>query len=195
MILETVVISFPYSMTATVHLLRHAEGIHNLSTDNHSCRDPILTPAGQQQCHELALRSFGENDIQLVVASPMIRTIETARLVFGDLLLKRGLKIVALPELQEFSDSPCDIGSSPDDLAQLFARERVDLHFVSNGWNSKANAWAPRVPAIEARAQKVRQWLHERPEKEIVVVTHGELRARSTITEGTDGHQAAFCTF
>lgn len=33
--------------------------------------------------------------------------------------------------------------------------------------------WAPNAKAIENRARDAREWLMNRPEKEIVVVTHG----------------------
>ena len=49
----------------------------------------------------------------------------------------------------------------------------VDLSRVPEGWNSKSGKWAPeRVPA-ENRARELRAWLKARPEKEIVLVTHG----------------------
>lgn len=42
-----------------------------------------------------------------------------------------------------------------------------------DGWNTKTGRWAPTAEAIEIRAREARQWLKSRPEKEIVLVTHG----------------------
>lgn len=49
----------------------------------------------------------------------------------------------------------------------------VDLSLVHDGWNNKVDKWAPNSEAIIARAKEARKWLKERPEKEIVLVTHG----------------------
>ena len=49
----------------------------------------------------------------------------------------------------------------------------VDLALVTDGWNSNVGKWAPDTKALEARARETRQWLKARPEKEVVLVTHG----------------------
>lgn len=104
--------------------------------------------------------------------------------------MKRGLKVHALPELQETSDLPCDTGSSPSKLTSEFSTGEyagcVDLSLVHEGWNSKTGKWSPASSAIEARAKEARIWLRELAEEahkkgevngngdvEIVVVTHG----------------------
>ena len=108
-----------------------------------------------------------------MVASPIKRTLYTALIAFGPVLKEKKLKVIALPELQETSDLPCDTGSSPEELGKLFEGENVDLDLVKPGWNSKRMKWAANAPAIERRAREARQWLLARPEKEIVVVSHG----------------------
>jgi len=49
----------------------------------------------------------------------------------------------------------------------------VDLGLVEKGWNIKKGKWEPTPAAIKARAREARRWLKARPEKEIVLVTHG----------------------
>ena len=83
------------------------------------------------------------------------------------------MKVVAMPELQETSDLPCDTGSGPEVLAREFEGRPVDLGFVREGWDSKRMKWAPTATAIEKRAGDARRWLIARPEKDIVVVSHG----------------------
>ena len=53
------------------------------------------------------------------------------------------------------------------------AGKPVDLTLVTEGWNSKQGKWADDDEAIEERAKEMRKWLQARPEKEIVLVTHG----------------------
>ncbi|KAK3673909.1 hypothetical protein LTR78_006111 [Recurvomyces mirabilis] len=160
-------------MAPTLHLVRHAQGYHNLSVANHAIHDPSLTPFGEQQCRDLATKFPYHDGVEAVVASPIRRTIYTALLGFGGDLEKKGLKVIGLPELQETSDLPCDTGSTPQELAKEFEGKPIDLGLVKEGWTSKKGKWAPTGKAIEARAKEARIWLMSRPEKEIVVVTHG----------------------
>ena len=174
----------------TIHCVRHAQGYHNLNTANHKIPDPSLTPLGESQCATLA-RTFPHNDrITHLVASPLRRTLYTCLLSFPA-VVARGCKIVALPELQETSDLPCDTGSPREKLEEEFdadgaAKGVVDLRLVEDGWNSKQGRWSPAAEAIEARARDARIWLRSLGERamergevnadgdvQIVVVTHG----------------------
>nr|POE49134.1 putative phosphatase spac5h10.03 [Quercus suber] len=136
-------------------------------------RDPLLTPYGEEQCRDLASKFPYHDNVDLVVASPLKRTIYTALHGFGDDIQTKDIKVIALPELQETSDLPCDTGSSPEDIAAEFDGKPIDLTLVQPDWNSKKSRWAPTAPEIEKRARDARVWLMARPEKEIVVVTHG----------------------
>ncbi|KAK3698974.1 hypothetical protein LTR37_016665 [Vermiconidia calcicola] len=135
--------------------------------------DPLLTPYGEEQCRNLQKNFPNLQSVDLIVASPMKRTLNTALIAFEPVLKEKGLKIIALPELQETSDLPCDTGSTPEELAKIFEGQPVDLSLVKPGWNSKRMKWAPTATAIQKRAQLARSWLMARPEKEIVVVSHG----------------------
>lgn len=163
--------------TPTLHLVRHAQGYHNLSVENHSIPDPQLTPYGKEQCASLH-KSFPYMDkVDLIVASPIKRTIYTALLSFASVIESKNLRVIALPELQETSDLPCDTGSSVEEVEREFAGQPVDLSILKKEeyktWNNKKGRWAPNAKAIEARAKDARKWLMERKEKNIVVVTHG----------------------
>ncbi|TGO62405.1 hypothetical protein BOTNAR_0114g00030 [Botryotinia narcissicola] len=167
-------------MTITLHFVRHAQGFHNLCTANHTLPDPLLTDLGKAQCTTLSQTFPSPEKITHIVASPLRRTLYTALYSFPS-AIARGIKVIALPEIQETSTFPCDTGSAPAALAEEFAGS-VDLGLVHEGWNSKSGRWASNAPAIEKRAREARVWLRElglRAEKEgmedvnIVVVTHG----------------------
>jgi len=160
-------------MAPIIHCVRHAQGYHNLNVANHTMPDPQLTPFGEEQCRLLAQNFPYHDNVDCVVASPLKRTLRTALLGFGQDLNQNGLKVMALPELQETSDLPCDTGSAQDVLAKEFEGRPVELSLVTPDWNSKRGRWDPLPPAIEARAKEARLWLMARPEKEVVVVTHG----------------------
>jgi len=153
-------------------LLRHRQGYHNLSPANYVMHDPGLTPLGEEQCRQLASTFPYHKSIELLVASPLRRTIYTALLAF-DREVKRGMHVIALPTVQETSALPSDTGSDVDVLRKELADKPVDLSLVQEGWNSKEDKWAAEAGALERRAKEARRWLMARPEKEIVLVTHG----------------------
>ena len=150
------------------------EGYHNLSIENHTMPDPSLTSFGEEQCRRLAQNFPYHKSVELLVASPLRRTIFTTLLGFKP-EIDRGMAIIALPEIQETADVPCDTGSDIEVLKDEMKDKPVDLTRVMEGWNSKTGRWAPTAGALEKRAKEARQWLKARPEKEIVVVTHGGL--------------------
>lgn len=164
-------------MTPRLHLVRHAQGLHNLCNDNTKIHDPDLTALGEQQCAELQKHFPHHQGVDLIVSSPIRRTLYTALLSFEENIKSKNLTIVALPELQETSDLPCDTGSTPAHLASEFAKYHIDFTHVQEGWNVKTGRWSAHEDAIKKRAQEAREWLSARPEKEIVVVTHGSYRS------------------
>lgn len=177
-------------MAPVIHCVRHAQGeslrlsrakislsdsnlgYHNLSVANHSMHDPSLTPFGLEQCHNLAQDFPYHESTRAIVASPLRRTIHTALHAFKP-LIEKGMPVIALPEVCETADVPCDTGSDVAVLKEELKDKPVDLSRVKEGWNVKTGKWAPTADAIEKRAREARQWLKARPEKEIVVVTHG----------------------
>ncbi|KAK2599861.1 hypothetical protein N8I77_011583 [Diaporthe amygdali] len=171
-------------MTITIHLVRHAQGFHNLTVINQQIPDPYLTPTGIEQCAALRA-SFPHHDrITHLVASPMRRTLQTCEQSFRP-AVDAGSKVIAQPLVQEVSTLPCDTGSEPEVLAAEFGAW-ADLSIVEKGWNNKAgegSPWAPRVDALEERARGARVWLRDLGRRwkaegkgdsaDIVVTTHG----------------------
>ncbi|KAF9890750.1 hypothetical protein FE257_005619 [Aspergillus nanangensis] len=156
-------------MAPIIHLVRHAEGLHNLGQEFWSLMDPPLTDKGRHQCLQLQRDFVSHSRIDLVVSSPLCRAIYSAVQAF------RPDKLTLLPDLQEISDFPCDIGreveSLKNELKDLEAS--VDYSYVDDLWTSKEGRYTPNIQAIQERARAVRCWLNTREEKEIVVVSHG----------------------
>ncbi len=144
--------------------------------------DPALTPLGESQCAALAKAFPYHSEVTHLMASPLRRTLYTCLLSFPT-EVAAGLPILAVPEVQELSDLPCDTGSEPADLAREFTNGTVDLTLVHPGWNSKTGKWSPRSSALEARAKEARVFLRDFAQEwsrsnggkdvQIVVVTHG----------------------
>ncbi|KAK4692386.1 hypothetical protein P7C71_g4807, partial [Lecanoromycetidae sp. Uapishka_2] len=159
-------------MAPIIHCVRHAQGYHNLSVENHCMPDPTLTAYGEEQCARLAHVFPYHKRVNLLVASPLRRTLYTTLYSFPS-EIEKGIPVIALPEAQETADVPCDTGSDVDILKKEMKGKPVDLSRVHEGWNSKTGRWAPTADKLEERARETRRWLKARKEKEIVLVTHG----------------------
>ncbi|OAA70271.1 phosphoglycerate mutase family protein [Cordyceps fumosorosea ARSEF 2679] len=168
-------------MPPTIHLVRHAQGYHNLCVENETMRDPDLTPLGEQQCLDLRASFPYHDKLTRLVASPMRRTLWTCTRAFGPDDGGAPYPIVALDTLQELSDLPSDTGSSVAALSAEFDAARVvDLSQVRDGlWTDKLGdtPFEPTKDKIEARAREARRSLRElaglSTEDHVAVVTHG----------------------
>ncbi|KAI9738714.1 MAG: hypothetical protein M1834_008219 [Cirrosporium novae-zelandiae] len=170
-------------MPPTLYLVRHAEGEHNVKDSNH-IRDSVLTDFGKKQCHQLRVSFPYHDDISIVLASPLRRAIQTAGYAFGPALRRSNVSFLLVPQAQEISNQPCDIGYDREiletDIPRIILEEDVgfnpsktDASLLKAGWNSKRGIYEPRLAAIEKRAAALRTWLLKRPETNIVLVTHG----------------------
>ncbi|KXX83368.1 Phosphoglycerate mutase-like protein [Madurella mycetomatis] len=174
-------------MPTYVHLVRHAQGFHNLNAANQALPDPELTPLGKEQCSRLCESFPFHSQVTHLVASPMRRTLYTCLLSFQP-AVRAGSRVAALPDVQEVSNLPCDTGSPVEKLAAEFgggSAGEVDLGLLTPQWNDKSpgSPYAPEMGKLEARARRARLWLREagrRWEAEnggrdahIAVVTHG----------------------
>lgn len=174
-------------MPTTIHLIRHAQGVHNLSVVNHVIKDPDLTELGHQQCAAVKANFSAHNKISYLVASPLRRTLYTALECFMPLhpdspaAREGNSKVIATPLLQEVSTNPCDHGSPYAKLHDEFDASVVDLSRAADDtWlnKDKGSPWAPNYIRLRTRAAKVRIWLRQLAggadtDAHIVVVTHG----------------------
>ncbi|KAI2486677.1 Phosphoglycerate mutase family protein [Pyrenophora tritici-repentis] len=191
-------------MPPKVHLVRHAQGEHNATRD-YTIRDAVLTAKGKEQCATLRSAFAHHDEIDVVFASPLRRTIQTAALSFGPVLSRQEVSFALLPALQEVSNIACDVGIADIGadvhkfLPDLFTPGeldfdvgKVDASAVTEGWNSKVGRspdmmsvcmltktclqqgyWAYEKTAISKRAAELRNWLYQRPEAQVIIVTHG----------------------
>ncbi|KAF3044464.1 hypothetical protein E8E12_010926 [Didymella heteroderae] len=164
-------------MPPRIHIIRHAQGEHN-ATRNYSIRDAVLTPKGKGQCSTLQSAFKYHNDIDIVFSSPLRRTIQTASLSLGPTLARKEVPFVLLPPLQEVSNVGCDVGlaDTADDVKRilpiLFAEGELPFDYNKIDASHK-DYWAYERDAISKRASDLRSFLLQRPEKQIVLVTHG----------------------
>lgn len=85
-----------------------------------------------------------QSSIDVIVSSPLRRTLYTALCSFRP-AISRGVKVIALPELQETSSVACDTGSELSRLEKEFSKEIgppasiIDLSLLDGGWYVKVS--------------------------------------------------------
>ncbi|PVH80400.1 phosphoglycerate mutase-like protein [Cadophora sp. DSE1049] len=160
-------------MAPTIILIRHAEAIHNITKD-YTIHDPPLTEHGlTTQCSTLSRRLQESlplaNQIDLIVVSPMQRTLQTAAASLN-WLTARGIKTIALAELQETTTNAIDIGRPIEELTRDWPN--IDWSAMDPIFPSKEGLYAFSAEALLRRGAAARKWLRSRPEKVIAVVGH-----------------------
>lgn len=170
-------------MTAKqIHFIRHAQSEHNaraaiapdedIVRHDPALRDARLTPLGQDQAKALSAEISNLRDIELVVVSPLTRTIQTTIVAFANHTAPRLIE----PLHREKQESYCDIGRQPHELEQEFAGFGFD-HLDDPWWFDGPLDGAPypreTLEAFEQRVARFADWLSARPEHCIAVVGHG----------------------
>ncbi|KAL1188481.1 Phosphoglycerate mutase-like protein [Cardamine amara subsp. amara] len=198
---------YPLHRCKTIHLVRHAQGIHNVAGEkDHSAYssdkyfDAHLTPLGWQQVDNLRNHVQATqllNKIELVIVSPLLRTIQTAVGAFGGEEDTNGenaaapLMVVnpsssnraAISSLnsppflavelcrETMGDHPCDRRRSVTEYKAIFPA--VDFSLIES---DKDVLWKPSpresLEEVAARGVEFIKWLWTRKEKEIAIVSH-----------------------
>ncbi|KAG5518518.1 hypothetical protein PMAC_002914 [Pneumocystis sp. 'macacae'] len=162
-----------------IYIIRHAQAVHN-KTKNYNLKDPELTEFGKDQAKLLLLHYDHLKEFDLIISSPMRRAIETVLIAFDGFLSLRNSKnthhksipLIILPELQEISNRNCDTCSSLEDLQSQFPY--LDFSFCTGNWLLKTGFFSYEPSMIEKRASWVRDWVSDRHEQKIVLVSHME---------------------
>ncbi|KAF3903207.1 hypothetical protein ABW20_dc0102298 [Dactylellina cionopaga] len=179
-----------------IHLVRHAEGHHNVNWQHH-LRDPILTDLGHTQCSTLAAGFPYHSRITKIICSPLKRTIQTTLESFHPTISRLSAsdpqwKIRTDPYFQETGEWECDLGSTlPELKAFLKQFPEEETPEIAKGYKyaslldfSTVESDCPEWPAkegkfsaetVKKRSEKARHYLYDNynEDEEIIVVTHG----------------------
>ncbi|XAR62047.1 hypothetical protein NMG60_11016630 [Bertholletia excelsa] len=213
---------YPLHRCKTIHLVRHAQGIHNVEGEkDHSAYlseelfDAHLTSLGWEQVENLRkhVRECGIfKKIELVITSPLLRTMQTAVGVFGGEDHMEGTDASPLMVANAGNSSHPAISSSscPPFVAVELCREHLGVHPCDR--RRSISEYKPLFPAIDfsliendadilwkpderekdedlaARGLKFLNWLWSREEKEIAVVTHSGFLIHTLSAFGDDCH-------
>ncbi|GMH03242.1 hypothetical protein Nepgr_005081 [Nepenthes gracilis] len=213
---------YPLNRCKTLHMVRHAQGFHNVAGEN-DCKehlpydlfDPSLTQLGWEQVDNFRnhVHASGlSKRIELVITSPMTRTMQTAVGAFGGEGYIDGVDVTPL-----MVENACDSGrpaasslNCPPFIAVELCREYVGLHLCDK--RRSISEYKSLFPAIDfsliesdedilwkqevgetneeiaARGIKFMKWLWTRKEKEIAVISHSGFLNNTVDQFGNDCH-------
>ncbi|KAI5661289.1 hypothetical protein M9H77_20612 [Catharanthus roseus] len=213
---------YPLHRCKTIHLVRHAQGIHNVEGEKNykaymspEYFDAHVTALGWQQVDNLRKHVHSSGlfkKIDLVVASPLMRTMQTAVGVFGGdgytdrmdilplMVANAGNSnrpavsslncppIVALELCREhLGVHPCDRRRSISEYQCLFPA--IDFSLIES---DEDTLWKADVretkEEVAARGMDLMKWLWTRKEKEIAIVTHRGYLSHTLRAFGNECH-------
>jgi broad specificity phosphatase PhoE len=187
-----------------IHIVRHAQGFHNLS-GNGNYADASLTNLGWQQSKELSthLDVFGiKAQVELVVVSPLLRTLQTTIGIWDDNTMfeegpKDDFSTQMVSALGEAFQATISTPKLPKFVANEWCREKMgknlcnqrsniiiykrsfpnvdfsEIETDADTWWQKHRAKSENSQDLFARANTFIEWLLDRPESQIFVVSHG----------------------
>jgi broad specificity phosphatase PhoE len=157
-------------MIPLVHIIRHGEALHNVER-GYPYRDPPLTKAGNASTKRVSLTVRPD----LILISPMTRTIETAMNIFPFLIEPGPFDIPTQiwPDLREAHDAICNKGLSRSELASKFPQ--FDFSECHEEWDYPEHS----IEGATARAERVRRRLKDLSTtyNNIAVITHRGIKA------------------
>ena len=181
-----------------IHFVRHAEGYHNeairkagselptiySTPDSEKFLDARLNDVGKQQCLKVRADVIENRHAQrikpeVIIVSPLTRTLETAHLLFGkskhpntfivhNICRERWGKYV--------NDKRRKASEIRSEFERVYAESGDLINFDDFAFPSEEDEeWTEERESDEhcsARGIKLLQWLNQREEREIAVVTH-----------------------
>lgn len=160
-----------------LYCIRHGLALHNslykkYGSDifcNINYKDTLLIPEGHEQSLQLGETWKDIDKIELVIVSPLKRTLQTAHNIFKN----KKIPMIALDICREFPLGlhACNYRSSKDELEILYPN--VDFSSLKTNYDE---LWFPKreetIEELNIRIKKTLEFIKSRPETNIAFVNH-----------------------
>lgn len=163
-------------MIKNLYLIRHGHSLHNELFHKIGVKafripatiDAPLTNEGHLQSIELGQSWQNKNEIELVLVSPLTRTLDTAMNIFGD----TDIPMVSEEFLREYpiGEDTCNKRSSLTLLKNKYPR--IDFNLISDQDTLWTSEYRETIDELEQRLDKMVKYLQNRKEKNIAIVGH-----------------------
>lgn len=163
-------------MIKNLYLIRHGHSLHNELFHKigvEAFRIPLtidspLTNIGHLQSIELGQSWQKKREIELVLVSPLTRTLETAMNIFGD----TDIPMISQEFLREYpiGEDTCNKRSSLTHLKNKYPK--VDFHLETDLDTLWKSDYRETIDELEQRLDEMIKYLQKRKEKNIAIVGH-----------------------
>jgi len=163
-------------MTKTLYLIRHGFSLHNelyhkIGVDAFRRKEVVdapLTFLGQQQSIELGQQWKEKHKVDLVLVSPLKRTLETAVNIFGD----TKTPIICLEFLREYpiGKDTCNQRSSIFQMKDEFPQ--IDFESIMYDKDMYWTEEAETLDGLKDRIKQMKLYIKDRSETNIAIVGH-----------------------
>ena len=167
-------------MSKLLYLIRHGIAKHNenfLKYGEETFYDPKyvdtrLIDEGVQQSLQFGETWQNINDVELVLVSPLYRTLETATNIFKN----KNISIISLEDLREFpmGKHTCNKRSLKRQLEVDFSHINFDNLKKDEDYLWKSNK-EEKITSLEKRIDNIKDYINTRSEKIICIVSHTTL--------------------
>jgi broad specificity phosphatase PhoE len=164
-------------MSKNLYCIRHGLAEHNVNYLKFGCKtfydpnfvDTSLVEEGFKQAVNLGETWLNKKDIELVVVSPLKRTLQTATEIFKDL----SIPIISFELAREYpiGGHTCNKRSSKEYLMITFPK--INFDNIKEGedylWDSEKEE---SIHELDLRINTFKKFIENRPEKNIALVSH-----------------------
>lgn len=161
-------------MSKNIFCIRHGLALHNVLFEQigenayNEYHDTPLLPYGYKQAKRCRETWEKIDDIELVLVSPLSRTLETVRVIFK----YKNVEIIALDELIEYphGDQICNKRKSKLELELLYP----NINFTNIEYNKDEtySEIKETITKLKKRQEIFKNFLYKRKEKNIAIVSH-----------------------
>jgi broad specificity phosphatase PhoE len=167
-----------YGQHKTIHFVRHGEGTHNVTTNYHleSEFDANLTAKGRQQAAAAGVY-LALHHLDLVIVSPLSRALQTAEgalQVYSEHTSHQPPVLIheACRESMQFGEEPCNRRRTKSEIQALFPFVQDFVHHAHEAEHDAMWTGSESSEQLEERARSVLNFIAQRRESNICVVTH-----------------------
>lgn len=164
-------------MEKILYCIRHGESLHNVLYKKYGSdifshieyKDTLLTPLGHKQSKNLSKTFNNIDEIELIIVSPLKRTLQTAKNIFES----KKIPMISLDYCREYPLGlhTCNKRSSKEELEILYPD--IDFQDLKTNFDE---TWLPdrleTIDELETRIKKFLNFVKNRPEKKIAFINH-----------------------
>lgn len=162
-------------MSKNLYCIRHGTALHNVlfweigETVYRKYRDTPLVAKGRNEAIELGNTWNNIDKVELVIVSPLLRTLQTATNIF----CKKNVPMIALDCIMEFPQGldMCNYRKTIIEYKPCYPN--VDFSLItdteSKNWNHDREETKEE---LNSRIEEMKDFIKSRPEKHIAIVSH-----------------------